>query len=70
MPSWHCAQLVYVAGLGCANVTGFDVPLVPPINVTTAGAAEAPSQLGSVGVPVPGQEWHMPQSWDVAEKPL
>jgi len=54
-----------VLGLGCAKVTVFEVievPLVQPVNVTIAGAAEAPSQL-AVGVPVPGQEWHALQSW-------
>ena len=67
VPAWHCAQLVYVLGRGCAKVTVFkviEVPLLQPANVTTAGAEAAPSQLAAVGVPVPGQEWHDPQSWE------
>jgi hypothetical protein len=66
VPTWHCAQLVYVPGPGCANVTVFEVievPLAQPANVTTAGAAAAPSQFGAAAVPVPGQEWPVPQSW-------
>jgi len=65
-----------VLGRGCAKVTVFEVievPLAQPLNVTVAGAAEAPSQLaGVVGVPVPGQEWHVLQSWlpGAAEKVL
>jgi hypothetical protein len=40
--------------------------------VTIAGAADAPSQLPVVAVPVPGQEWHELQSWlpGAAEKAL
>ena len=52
---------MYVLGRGCENVTVLEVievPLDQPVNVTTAGAAAAPSQLGDAGVPVPGQEWH------------
>lgn len=47
-----------------------EVPLAQPVKVTTAGAAAAPSQLGAVGVPVPGHVWQLLQSWvpDVAEK--
>ena len=49
-----------------------EVPLAQPVNVTVAGAKEAPSQLEAVAVPVPGHEWHELQSWvpDVAEKVL
>ena len=63
-------------GLGCAKVTVFEVievPLAQPVNVTVAGAEEAPSQLEAVvAVPVPGQEWHVLQSCvpGVAEKGL
>jgi hypothetical protein len=69
VPAWHCAQLVYVLGLGCAKVTVFEVievPLAQPASVTVSGAAAAPSQLAVAGVPVPGQEWHEPQSCDPA----
>jgi hypothetical protein len=64
-----------VLGLGCAKVTVFEVievPLAQPVNVTVAGAAAAPSQLAAVARPVPGQEWHVLQSWvpGVAEKVL
>jgi len=64
-----------VLGLGCENVTVFEVievPLAQPVNVTIAGAAVAPSQLEAVAVPVPGHEWHELQSWlpGVAEKVL
>jgi hypothetical protein len=66
---------VYVLGRGCAKVTVLEVievPLAQPVKVTIAGAAAAPSQLGAVGVPVPGQEWHELQSWvpEAAEKVL
>ena len=62
-------------GLGCANVTVFEVievPLAQPVRVTIAGAAVAPSQLEAATVPVPGHEWHELQSWvpGVAEKLL
>jgi len=65
VPAWHCAQLVKL--VGCEKVTVFEVievPLGQPVKVTIAGGWAAPSQLGAVAVPVPGQVWQDEQSCD------